>query len=63
MVIDVTERAAPKGTEFDVVCPHCHKPFRGDLMAGGSERHTGFKCPHCKLFVAYDRAPEDPTAA
>jgi hypothetical protein len=25
-------------------------------MTGGSDRHAGFKCPHCRLFVAYERA-------
>ena len=39
-------------------CPHCHKPFSAELIAGGVERHRGFKCPHCKLFV-----PESRTAA
>ncbi len=32
-------------------CPHCRKPFSAELIAGGVERHRGFKCPHCKLFV------------
>jgi hypothetical protein len=50
--------AAPEEREFDVECPHCHKFFRADLMLGGAARHTGFKCPHCKLFVAYERAAE-----
>ena len=39
-------------------CPHCHKPFSAELIAGGVERHRGFKCPHCKLFVAYKAADE-----
>ena len=25
-------------------------------MTGGSDRHTGFKCPHCRLFIAFERA-------
>ena len=37
-------------------CPHCHKPFAAELIAGGAERHRGFKCPHCKLFVPASRA-------
>ena len=41
---------------FDVVCPHCKKPFTATLMAGGAERYRGFKCPHCKLFVPARRA-------
>jgi transposase-like protein len=36
-------------------CPHCHKPFSAELIAGGRERHRGFKCPHCKLFVPESR--------
>ena len=36
---------------FDVVCPHCKKPFQATLIAGTAERYRGFKCPHCKLFV------------
>jgi hypothetical protein len=41
-------------------CPHCHKPFAAELIAGGPERHRGFKCPHCKLFVAESRAEDTP---
>jgi len=44
---------------FEIECPHCHKSFRGKLLAPDSPRHAGFKCPHCKLFVAYERATED----
>jgi hypothetical protein len=38
-----------------VLCPHCGKTFRADLLAPDTER-AGFKCPHCRLFVARDRA-------
>jgi hypothetical protein len=38
-----------------VLCPHCKKPFDGELLAEGS-RHEGFKCPHCRLFVPAERA-------
>jgi DNA-directed RNA polymerase subunit RPC12/RpoP len=38
-----------------VLCPHCKKPFGGELLAEGS-RHEGFKCPHCRLFVPVERA-------
>jgi hypothetical protein len=58
----VTDTAPDTGTEprsFDIVCPHCKKPFTGELLVGGSERHTGFKCPHCKLIVAYERVDEN----
>ena len=41
---------------FEVVCPHCGKAFESELLSGSSERHQGFKCPHCRLFVAYERA-------
>jgi transposase-like protein len=39
----------------EVVCPHCKKSFTAELIAGPTERHRGFKCPHCKLFVPADR--------
>jgi phage FluMu protein Com len=45
-------------TTFEVVCPHCGKPFESELLSGASDRHLGFKCPHCRLFVAYTRADE-----
>lgn len=44
------------GATFDVVCPHCGKSFESELLSGASERHQGFKCPHCRLFVPYERA-------
>jgi transposase-like protein len=47
--------------EYDVVCPHCKKPFRSALM-GEDERHQGFKCPHCKLFVPLERAEVEETS-
>ncbi len=40
---------------FDVECPHCHRNFRAELL-GGKSAQSGFKCPHCRLFVSYDRA-------
>jgi hypothetical protein len=43
---------------YEVVCPHCGKPFEAQPLTGGAERYQGFKCPHCRLFVAYDRAEE-----
>jgi transposase-like protein len=43
-------------TPTEVVCPHCKKTFTAELIAGATERHRGFKCPHCKLFVPADRA-------
>jgi phage FluMu protein Com len=41
-----------------IVCPHCNKTFTAELIAGQTERHRGFKCPHCKLFIPEDRARE-----
>ena len=46
------------GTSFKVKCPHCNKPFEAEVTAGGAARHTGFKCPHCRLFVPYERVEE-----
>jgi hypothetical protein len=40
-----------------VDCPHCGKSFEAELL-GESERTLGFKCPHCRLFVAYQPAEE-----
>jgi transposase-like protein len=51
-------REAKTNTSYEVVCPHCRKPFEGELLTGESDRHQGFKCPHCRLFVAYGRAAE-----
>ena len=49
---------APKtGESFEVDCPHCGKTFEASLL-GASERNLGFKCPHCRLFVAYKPADE-----
>jgi transposase-like protein len=43
---------------YEVVCPHCRKPFTAEVISGGAARYAGFKCPHCKLFVPYERADE-----
>ena len=51
----VPDVPAPKAAH-EVVCPHCKKSFTAELIAGQTERHRGFKCPHCKLFVPVDRA-------
>jgi DNA-directed RNA polymerase subunit RPC12/RpoP len=53
----VAELPAP-GAAPEMVCPHCKKTFTAALIAGETERHRGFKCPHCKLFVPADRAAE-----
>lgn len=49
--------ATPGTTE--IACPHCRRPFAAQLLTGGSARHRGYKCPHCKLFVPEDRAAAD----
>jgi transposase-like protein len=41
--------------KYEVVCPHCKKSFRGELI-GADESRQGFKCPHCRLFVPLERA-------
>jgi DNA-directed RNA polymerase subunit RPC12/RpoP len=46
--------------EFDVVCPHCKKPFRGELIEGDTPANRGFKCPHCRLFAPLDRVGLQP---
>jgi phage FluMu protein Com len=43
---------------FDVECPHCHKTFSATMIEGSAARYRGFKCPHCKLFVPYQRAAD-----
>jgi len=51
--------AAPRpdgSNDEEIVCPHCRKTFRADLLEGGAERYRGFKCPHCRLFVPAERA-------
>jgi hypothetical protein len=41
----------------DVICLHCGKPFRAEVLAPESE-HSGVKCPHCKLFMPLERIEE-----
>jgi DNA-directed RNA polymerase subunit RPC12/RpoP len=52
----------PAAQTYEVVCPHCKKTFRGELL-GEADRRQGFKCPHCRLFVPYDRAAVDDEVA
>jgi tRNA(Ile2) C34 agmatinyltransferase TiaS len=40
-----------------IVCPHCHKPFEAPAVQGKG-RIRGFKCPHCRLFVPFERIAE-----
>jgi hypothetical protein len=43
---------------FEVECPHCHKNFEAEVLEGAAARYRGFKCPHCRLFVPFERADE-----
>ena len=37
--------------------------FEGELMtAARAPRARGFKCPHCRLFVPFERASGEPRA-
>ena len=47
---------SPHGQEL--LCPHCKKPFRAELLGTPGEALRGFKCPHCRLFVPSGRAEE-----
>ena len=49
---------ASESPGYEVVCPHCGKQFQAELLSAESDRHRGFKCPHCRLFVAYSRVEE-----
>ena len=55
--------AAPQAKIFEIVCPHCGKRFRAELLAGTAGRHRGFKCSHCRLFVPLERVELDGDAA
>ena len=48
----------PAPTSYEVACPHCKKRFRGELIGREGEPRSGFKCPHCRLFVPAERAKE-----
>jgi len=43
---------------YAILCPHCSKPFEATLLGGSAARYSGFKCPHCRLFVPYARVEE-----
>ena len=51
-------RKTPAPASYEIVCPHCKKQFRGELIGDETERQQGFKCPHCRLFVPLERAAE-----
>ena len=46
------------GFVHEVTCPHCGRSFRAELLEGAAERHRGFKCPHCRLFVPLGRTEQ-----
>jgi len=50
----------PADYAYDLTCPHCKRRFRGELLEGAAARYHGFKCPHCRLFVPFERV--DPAA-
>ena len=58
----MTSRPPADGGTYEVVCPHCSKTFEGELLGGTAARQQGFKCPHCRLLVAFDRAEEQDLA-
>lgn len=41
-------------TVRDVICVHCRKPFRAEVLSPESGQ-AGVKCPHCKLFMPLER--------
>jgi hypothetical protein len=51
---------AGESEHHDVTCPHCHKDFTAPVLGGGAQR--GFKCPHCRLFVPFERTEEQKLA-
>jgi DNA-directed RNA polymerase subunit RPC12/RpoP len=55
---------APTPSVQDVICVHCRKTFRAEVLAPDSEQ-AGFKCPHCRLFMPVERvaASDDATPA
>jgi endogenous inhibitor of DNA gyrase (YacG/DUF329 family) len=46
--------------QYEIDCPHCKKHFKGQVISGPAARYRGFKCPHCKLFVPFERASDAP---
>lgn len=50
--------ATPASAPPEVVCPHCGKTFQPEPLHADSVRNAGFKCPHCRLFVAFAAVAE-----
>jgi transposase-like protein len=44
-----------EGAARELVCPHCKRTFEAELISSARDEPQGFKCPHCRLFVALDR--------
>jgi DNA-directed RNA polymerase subunit RPC12/RpoP len=60
--VDGETPGTAESTVYDVECPHCGKTFREELITGPAERYHGFKCPHCRLFVPFERVAEHDAA-
>jgi predicted RNA-binding Zn-ribbon protein involved in translation (DUF1610 family) len=45
-------------TAYEITCPHCGEQFVAEPIVGSAERYQGFKCPHCRLFVSFERADD-----
>jgi transposase-like protein len=56
--LDNVSEAAAKNEAHELTCPHCKRGFSGELLAGNAPRYSGFKCPHCRLFVPLERVEE-----
>jgi hypothetical protein len=54
----VSNAAAPRGA-YHVTCPHCRRRFEAHVLPGSAARYNGFKCPHCRLFVPFERVSSD----
>jgi phage FluMu protein Com len=46
----------------DVICVHCGKAFRAEVLSPETEQ-AGVKCPHCRLFMPLERVEPDESAA
>jgi hypothetical protein len=55
---EIPDEIPEPDNRYDVECPHCRKSFQAELMTGAAARYQGFKCPHCRLFVPFERADE-----
>ncbi|MDQ3894001.1 MAG: transposase [Actinomycetota bacterium] len=47
--------------QYSVTCPHCGKAFTAPAFVDETGRQRGFKCPHCRLFVPFERTEATPT--